>query len=179
MSIRRAERGFNLIEVLVAMALLSTVLLSIVTLFFMGRRNVYSGKQMTRATSVSVHAAEDINALSAREIFEAFTIPADEDPDKHTVAGTEYDESIVRSTDDTSKDDADYGYLARWKALLPASQISGGRVTVVIVPSDPMDGTDVTTSRKLRIRIITEWQEANRYRSVFVETVKFNRRLGV
>jgi len=60
---RRREGGFNLIEVLIAMALLSTVLLSVVTLFFMGRSNVYSGKQLTRATAVSVHANEDIAAL--------------------------------------------------------------------------------------------------------------------
>ena len=38
----RSEAGFNLIEVLIAMALLSTVLLSIVTLFFMGRSLVLS-----------------------------------------------------------------------------------------------------------------------------------------
>ncbi|HUP62171.1 MAG TPA: prepilin-type N-terminal cleavage/methylation domain-containing protein [Thermoanaerobaculia bacterium] len=180
-SAHRGERGFNLIEVLIAMAMLSTVLLAVVTLFFMGRRNVYSGRQMTRATSVVVNAGEDLSALTAREIFEAFTIPANETKGNRTIAGVNYTNAIFRSTTDTSKDNtADgYAYLARWKALLPAERVSGGRVTLVILPSQQADAADVTTARVLRVRVITEWTEATRARHVFSDTVKFNRRLGV
>jgi len=57
---KRNQSGYSLIEVLIAIAITSVVLLTVVTLFYMGRRNVYSGKQMTYAVSVGTRVLEDL-----------------------------------------------------------------------------------------------------------------------
>ena len=184
----RCEAGFNLIEVLIAMALLSTVLLSVVTLFYMGRSNVYSGKQLTRATSVTVHASEDLNALPAKDFFDAFAITSATTTAAagSTVAGINYPSSFTRSTGNcttsgsppvtTCTDDA-RGYLARWYSYLTPDRMTGGKLTLVIMPSDYADTADVTTARLVKIRLVTEWNERNRPRTVVMDTTKFNRSL--
>ncbi len=175
---RRPEAGFNLIEVLIAMALLSTVLLSVVTLFFMGRSNVYSGKQLTRATSVSVHASEDISALSATDLMDSFAIVKGVATGSNTVSGTSYANSIVRSTKTDAGGANDVrGYLTRWKSFLGSDRVLKGNLTLVIMPADYADAADVTTARVIRVRIVTEWSERNRSRNVFMDTAKFNRSL--
>ena len=175
---RRTDAGFNLIEVLIAMALLSTVLLSVVTLFYMGRSNVYSGKQLTRATSVSVHANEDINALSATDLFDAFNVVKGVTPGANTVAGVSYANSIVRSVKvDAGTTNDKKGYLTRWQAYLTPDRVYNGNLTVVMLPTDYADASDVTTARLIRVRLITEWTERQRNRSVAMDTTKFNRSL--
>lgn len=175
---RRTDAGFNLIEVLIAMALLSTVLLSVVTLFYMGRSNVYSGKQLTRATSVSVHANEDVNAMSATDVFDAFNIVKGVTPGANKVAGVSYANSIVRSVKvDAGGTNDKKGYLSRWSTYLTPDRVYNGNLTVVMMPSDYSDASDVTTARLIRIRLVTEWTERNRSRSVTMDTAKFNRSL--
>jgi len=175
---RRPQAGFNLIEVLIAMALLSTVLLSVVTLFFMGRSNVYSGKQLTRATSVAVHASEDMNALSGTDLMESFNIVKGAALASNSVSGVSYPNSIVRSTKvDAGGSNDPRGYLDRWKSFLGADRMLKGNLTLVIMPTDYADATDVTTARLIRVRIVTEWSERNRSRNVFMDMAKFNRSL--
>ena len=71
---RRRVRGYSLIEVLIAMGLLSTVLLVIVTLFFMARSNVYSGKQTTHAVAVGTRIMEDLSSMSVPTVYSTFSI---------------------------------------------------------------------------------------------------------
>src|ERR1051326_571349 len=176
---RRCEAGFNLIEVLIAMALLSTVLLSIVTLFFMGRSNVYSGKQLTRATSVAVHANEDIAALGGADFLSAFNIVAATTTSaSNSVGNVAYPNSIVRSVNvDAGGANDPKGYLARWKGYLTPDRLQSGNLYLVIMPSDLATSTDMTTARLIQVRIVTEWKERTRYRNVFIDTRKFNRSL--
>src|SRR5215213_7942758 len=134
-SARRNERGYNLIELLIAMALLGTILMSIITLFVFGRRNVYSGKQLTRATSVTTQVLEDLQPLNVLQLNTQFLIKSTETPAKVTVAGVTYDKALVRTTDDLTKEESTGPkYLTRWKGLIPAAKMSTGRVTMVIVP---------------------------------------------
>lgn len=169
------QRGYNLVEVLVAMGLLSTVLISIVTLFFMGRANVYSGKQLTRGTSVATSVIEDLGALNPARTYEAFKIDATTTTeDEPKVGTTVYEDAIIRSTDDLSTDVK--GYLARWTELIPAERLTDGRVTLVFQPRSLVDTNDVTTARILRIKIVVQWNESQREREVVLETTKLNRR---
>lgn len=177
-SSRRAERGYNLIEVLIAMALLGTVLLSIVTLFVFGRRNVYSGKQLTRATSVTTQVIEDLQPLNVTNLNNWFAVEADTALEDVTIAGVDYDDVIVRSTDDPTEENNDAAapqYLDRWAALIPDSAMTAGRVTVVIKPDELFTAGDPTTAAIVRLRVITEWNEAARARNVTADVVKFNR----
>ncbi len=169
------QRGYNLVEVLVAMGLLSTVLISIVTLFFMGRQNVYSGKQLTRATSVATSVTEDLSPLNAARTYEAFSIVAATATEAAPKIGTTvYEDAIIRTTDDLTPD-AD-GYLARWAGLIPKERLTEGRVTLVFQPRELVDASDVTTARILRIKVIVQWNESRREREVVLETTKLNRR---
>jgi prepilin-type N-terminal cleavage/methylation domain-containing protein len=173
---RRAERGYNLIELLIAMALLGTILLSIVTLFAFGRRNVYSGKQLTRATSVTTQVLEDLQPLNVITFNNQFKITNTEKPAKHTVAGVTYDKALIRTTDDLTKQDTTGPkYLTRWKDLIPASKMSSARVTLVIIPDQMFTIDDPTTAAVVRLRVVTEWREESRNRTVTAEAVKFNR----
>lgn len=173
---RRAERGYNLIELLIAMALLGTILLSIVTLFVFGRRNVYSGKQLTRATSVTTQVLEDLQPLNVPNLITQFKITSTEKPAKYTVAGVTYNKALIRTTDDLTKQEATGPmYLTRWKGLIPASAVATGKVTLVIVPDNMFTVDDPTTAAVMRMRVVTEWREERRERNVTAELVKFNR----
>jgi len=175
-SSRRAERGYNLIEVLIAMALLGTVLLSIVTLFVFGRRNVYSGKQLTRANSVTTQVIEDLQSVSVLNLNAYFEIDEDTALEDVTIAGVDYEDVIVRSTADLTEEAATGPkYLDRWSKMLPPADITGGRVSVVIKPDQMFTADDPTTAALLRVRVITEWSEAARARNVTADVVKFNR----
>src|SRR5436189_5001412 len=70
----RNIRGYSLVEVLIAVAITGTVLLTVVTLFYMGRRNVYSGKQLTYAVSVGTRMLEDLSAMSSSDVLTSFNI---------------------------------------------------------------------------------------------------------
>src|SRR5258708_28158575 len=61
---RRENRGYSLIEVLVAIAITSVVLLTVVTLFYVGKRNVYGGKQRTYALPLPNPGLEDLSAMT-------------------------------------------------------------------------------------------------------------------
>lgn len=173
---RRGERGYNLIELMIALALLGTILLSIITLFTFGRRNVYSGKQLTRATSVTTQVLEDLQALNIPSFNTQFKITSSEKPAKVTVAGVTYNKALVRTTADLTKQDASGPkYLDRWKALVPSSKLDTAKVTVVIIPEQMFTADDPTTAALVRMRVITEWREERRNRSVTAEVVKFNR----
>lgn len=175
-NIRRAERGFNLIEMLIAIALLGTILLSIVTLFAFGRRNVYSGKQLTRATSVTTQVLEDLQPVNVATFNTQFLITSTETPGTKTVAGVAYPDALTRSTDDLSKEEpTGPKYLSRWKALIPEDRLAGGRVTLVIMPEQMFTANDPTTAAVVRLRVVTEWNEAARNRNVTADLVKFNR----
>ena len=172
---RASERGYNLIEVLVATALLGTVILSILTLFVLGRRNVYSGKQMTRATSVATHVSEDLTPLSSDEIWTAFNVTTTTTATSPTINGVAYTNVLVRTTAEAGSANDAGGYLQRWKDLLPASAITNGKVTLIMIPTDLATPNDYTSARIVRIRILTEWAETTRKRNVMLETIKLNR----
>src|SRR5712692_5968412 len=71
---KKREFGYSLVEVLIALAITSIVLLTVVTLFYMGRRNVYSGKQRTYAVSVGTRVLEDLSAMTYSDIQTNFNI---------------------------------------------------------------------------------------------------------
>lgn len=189
-SIRRGQLGYNLVEVLIAMALLGVVMISIFTLFYMGRRNVYGGKQMSQAIAVATEAIEDLSALNKQQIYNgafgiaatsaggAFTIPA-------AVTGGQsyaYTNSNIRSTSatfiasppaDISTQNTPPGLLTKWTGLL-GTKLANGTVTVVLTPdSDPTNNpAKYGTATLLRARVFVRWLENGRTREVVLDTVK-------
>src|SRR5882757_10282898 len=83
------QRGYSLVEVLIAMAITSVVLLTVVTLFYMGRKNVYSGKQMTVAAASGTQILEDLSTMTAQDLGTNFNI------DDNTTLGTVTLQNVV------------------------------------------------------------------------------------
>ena len=175
---RNAERGYNLVEVLIAMAILGTVVMSILTLFVFGRRNVYSGRQMTRATSVGTHVIEDITPLTPEEFYTAFNILPATTMGTNTVAGVSYPNSIIRNTANyTAPTPPARNYFGAWNALLTTDRIEGGTITLVIMPRDLGTAGNPTTARRLVIRAVTQWRESARQRQVALDITKLNTKI--
>lgn len=170
---RSGERGYNLVEVMVAMAILASVLLSILTLFIFGRRNVYSGKQLTRANSVATRVAEDLVPLNRDTFYSAFGITNSTALTSPTIGGIAYTDVAVVSTADTSVDPQDY--LTNWGNLVTAADFAQGKVTLIIEPTMFTSGSTFTTADIVKIRIVVEWREGGRSRSVVLDTVKIDR----
>src|SRR2546428_3873467 len=94
----RTQSGYSLVEVLIALAITSIVLLTVVTLFYMGRRNVYSGKQMTYAVSVGTRMLEDLSNWVSSDVLSNFNIDDTTATATVTVNGVTYASSLLRDT---------------------------------------------------------------------------------
>jgi len=199
---RRGEAGYNLVEVMIAMGLLATVLVSIVALFVMGRRNVYSGKEMTAAVSMSTRVAEDLSGMTVEEVYNAFGIDStsttaltgsgfnvtvNNTAPKDALTFNTYTGSIIRRTSDTldtspTGNDAG-GFLTRWKTEMDQNlRFANGAVNVVLTPrmppvTNPVTALSVSTATVLRIRVLVRWQEESRPRQLIIDSVKTKRPL--
>jgi prepilin-type N-terminal cleavage/methylation domain-containing protein len=190
------QHGYSLVEVIIAMGVLSSVLLSVITLFFMARRNVYSGKQMTHAISVNTRIMEDLSSMSVTNIYSNFNVASDASLGTVTVAPTSlpdssYDGSLKRSTTSVSSGSGCTGttqvvfandpnsYLKRWycQMMNTSNQLQNGSISVIITPRQPSPAGTVTpgNATTVRIRTIIRWQEAMRPRQVVMDTVKVRR----
>jgi len=169
-----AERGYSLIETLIAMAILATVLMSVLALFVWGRKNVYSGRQMTRAVSVGTRVMEDLSALTRENVQDGFNLSG-ATPATVTVGGVEYTNSVIRLSSDTTNDT--FGYLARWHNLMRQQNFSRGLITLVITPVDPtaVGAASITLSPIYRVRVYVQWNEEARRRSIILDTTKVDR----
>ena len=178
---RRSESGYNLVETLLAMAILGVILMSVVTLFFIGRRNVYSGKQMSAANAVAIRVLEDLSLMTATDVLDNFRLGT-ATLANNTVAGVSYPNSILRDTDATisaATNDAS-GYLSRWKGLVDtAGELPSGRVVLILTPQSPTDNSTmplrITTAQVVRIRGVIEWSEGIRRRNVTFDSSKLQR----
>jgi prepilin-type N-terminal cleavage/methylation domain-containing protein len=179
----RSERGFNLVEVLIAMSLLGTVLMTILTLFYMGRKNVYSGKQTSVAVSIASHAMEDLSARSKLDVLTAFNAstaglgPVDIDTST-TMATDTYGGSIMRLSSraddvDAAKNDP-RGLLKKWSDEAKA-RLGKSLVAVVLTPQKPIPTADPVTaanSTVMRVRVLVRWNEGKRRREVILDSAK-------
>ncbi len=197
---RREASGYSLIEVLIAIAITSVVLLTVITLFYMGRRNVYSGKQQTIAVASGTQILEDLSTMTAQDLGSnfnindgtalstvtlqgvadgvngqlAFTNSVGRDSSNCTVASTT--PYAITCTDDPN------GYMTKWLRLLsPAGDrnevLTNPVVGLVLRPRNPTDNAKAfSTARFIRARVYVSWEEAqNRRRYAFFDTTKVNR----
>jgi prepilin-type N-terminal cleavage/methylation domain-containing protein len=177
------QRGYSLIEVLIAIAITSVVLLTVVTLFYMGRRNVYSGKQMTYAVAVGTRVLEDLSTMTADDLMSNFKFDDNTTLTKVTlnkVAGVgqiSFDNSIARDTGTIDTTTDPNGYLAAWKKEIDPTKLSGATVGIIITPRTPALATaPVSTAMYTKVRVYVAWDEAaNRRRFAFFDTTKVRR----
>ena len=183
---RNNERGYNLIEVLIAIAVLGMILVSITTLFYFGRANIYSGKMMTMAVSVATDSVEDLSQLTAQDIYTAFGIDGSVALGDYQIDGIWYEDAMIRSTDATIcaspptdiSTEGGTALLTAWNAdIVTEKKMAEGTVTLVMQPRSPTSiGTATDPARKiLRLRIIVRWVEAQRQRAIVFDSVRYRR----
>ena len=188
------QRGYNLIELLVAIAILGVILLSVLSLFVFGRRNVYSGKQMTVAIAIGTRALEDLAPLTKSDIYAGVFDIKDTDTGATSVKfgnpQQTYNNAAVRSTDattvsgyaDISKQKTDGPlFLDKWKDQLQETLADGskrprlynGAVTLVMMPrADTNSPPQFGSATVMQMRVIVSWTENNRRREVILDSVK-------
>ncbi len=191
----RREAGYNLVETLIAMALLGTVLIGIVTLFVFGRSNVYSGKQMSAAVSVATRVMEDVSILTLTDVVAFFNLAgltgANYTGANQKIGNENYTNTIFVTVAGTKVAGTPSGglvtggttithatglsYLSNWAALMPSDKFKDGRITFVIRPYRNGTADTINNSNILQIRTIVEWNEARRPRKVVLDTVKVDR----
>jgi prepilin-type N-terminal cleavage/methylation domain-containing protein len=183
---RENERGFNLIEVIVAMGLLGTVLVAIMTLFFWGRQHVYAGRQLTKANALGTRVLEDMSPLTKQDIYNGlFAIDDTAAGTSVTIAGVTYANARIRSTNATliasppsdiqTQKSGGPDLLGKWTTQL-GSNLQDGSVTLIMQPKiDPANASPNETfggSQLLQLRVLVMWREAKRNRSLEIDSVK-------
>ncbi len=170
---RNSERGFSLVETLIAMAILGTVLISILTLFVLGRKNVYSGKQMSQAVAVGTRVLEDLSPMTIQSVMTNFGFTDATALTTNGVGGVSYPNSAVVTTVGATT-----GYLGRWAQLVPTSVMTNGKVSLVAIPTDPTNaGAKWSTAQYMQIIVVVEWFETGRDRTAVFRTAKVQRGL--
>lgn len=177
---RSLQAGYNLIEVLVAVAITGVVIMSIFTVITLARRNVYSGKQLSAGNAVATRVLEDLSMMSATDIVLNFNLPTNSSSyTANTVDSVSYPGSTLRDTSGTINTTNDpSGYLARWKTLLGTgdAQFFNPRVVLVITPASSTNNSDyAATAQVIRVRGFVEWSEGIRRRNVSFESSKLQR----
>ncbi len=184
-SAEQRDSGYSLIEVLIAIAILGVVLLAVVTLFFMGRSNVYSGRQMTQGVALGTHVMEDISQMTMQDFYTAFNIDGTTTLGNVDVDTTRawpndlYSGAILRQSSNITSTTDPGGYLARWNTeMVNNNKLGQGSISLVMIPTNP-NPTSATVSAgnntMLRIRVLVRWMEAQRPRQVIFDTVKTQR----
>ena len=197
---RRKANGYSLIEVLIAVAITSVVLLTVITLFYMGRRNVYSGKQQTVAVASGTQILEDLSTMTAQDLGINFSMDDATPLVTITLQGVAdgpngqlaFDNSIGRdSSNCTVATTTPYaiactndptGYMAKWlRTLVPqantSSVLTNPVIGLVFTPRSPaVIANQFTTARFIRARVYVSWEEGSkRRRYAFFDTTKVNR----
>lgn len=155
----RPESGFSLVEVIVALGLLSGVLIAVAGLLVIGNRDVTSGRKTSSALAIGRSFLEEVETLGYHQAYELYGGSGD------------------APTHSVRSDDAGEPEAARWQAELDALLTGGTTDPVaefvfesVSAPGDPQPNLE--DSRGIRVRIRVRWSEGLRQRSVELCMVK-------
>lgn len=144
------ERGFSLVEVILALGLLAMVLLSISGLFVLGGRQVKSGRQSTQALSVARAIVEEMEGWSFRQTYERYG----------------FDGSQTAYVVDTRTN----GYARKWQDALDGA-LAGAWATIELVslgnPPQPLSATAA-----IRVLVTVHWEETGRQRQLRLGMVR-------
>jgi prepilin-type N-terminal cleavage/methylation domain-containing protein len=155
------DRGFSLVEVLVAMGLLAGVLITTAGLFIVGGKQVKSGRTSSEALAVGKEIHEDMVGWGYGQLWGMFG----------------YDGQATTYTVDTRT----CGACAAWQATLATklgpSAFANIRLdsvgTVAGAPTNFADGSGGVLAKAVRISVTVNWTEVpGRARSVTLGTTR-------
>lgn len=155
------RKGYNLIEVLVAIALLAWVVLVVAGLFIWGQRGIYSGKQQTKAVALGQKIYEDLNSLEFPNKYAIFQ--ATDGQSSKTIT---YKTTSANPFSDTNQPVL-FAIFNTWiNSLKDLSENS--KIICTLTPKRPKSGTTATFGNCLFIQydLIIEWTQLQRTRRV-------------
>ncbi len=149
---RRTERGFSLIEVVIALGLLAGVLISISGLFVIGGSQVKSGRSSSEALAVGRTILEEMNRWALKQSYQVYG---------YTGSATSY-------TIDTRTN----SYATKWQPTL-TSKLGNGYAIIQLESLGP-DPTKppMDASKAIRVLVTVNWDEGARHRTVQLGTVR-------
>ena len=147
------ERGFSLVEVIIAIGVLAGVLVSISSMFILGGRQVKTGKTITEATTICHDIMETFDQKSFVGLYKDF-------------GAADTDSSVsVSSTTALSK-------LNPWQAEI-TRKLDGGSATALIEAVGTGSPTQFKDAVAVKLTITTNWTELGRPQTVTITTLRF------
>lgn len=187
---RRNEAGFNLVELLIAIAVLGIILLAVLGLFSMGQRNVYAGRQASKAITLGNQVLEDLAPMNRQMIWQgAFNIASNSTgsnfslPRASGLTPMSFTNSVIRTTNtalpvpsqaDASTQNTPPGLLTKWSQRAANAGLSDASISLILTPAMTTSGVPLNfgNAQLLRIRVLVRWNEGNRPREAVWDTVK-------
>ena len=160
---RRDERGFSLVEVVIALGLLAGVLIAIAGMFIIGGRSVKSGRKSSEALAAGREILEEMNAWAFDQLWSKFGY-----------AGT----AKTYTADTKTCVTAD---CTEWQSALVAKLGSTAHATIkidsvaqgVLAVPDFVDGGGEVTAKNVRLTVNVLWTEVpGRNRQVAIVTTR-------
>lgn len=149
---RRGAAGFSLAEVVVALGLLASVLISVAGLLVLGNRQVSSGRSRSEALALARDVVEQMKSWSFDRTTAAFD--GECGCDLATAA------CAIDSTCSVT--------AAPWQALL-MDTLGNGRIEILL---ESLDGSALSAASGVRITVEVGWNEATLHREVRLATVR-------
>ncbi len=165
---RRRQSGFSLIEVLVAVALLSVILLALFSLVSMGVQRAYSGKKMTEATILAQAAMERANVYEAHKLLGAANTATTASQTWTRTASSTTPAAVTGTTTEAIERDA-------WRRLLADANLQAyddRPATLTVAMTAVPDTRTFATATMVRIQVdLTYFEWGTRRRQVRLQTL--------
>lgn len=154
---RRSERGFSLVELVIALGLLAGVLLSIAGLFSVGAKQLKSGRTSSSALASGRLILEEMNGWGFRQTYSLLGFDG---------ANNAYTLDTRTSTNE---------FAVKWRDAIHQS-LDPNAYALVQVSALKQSGTpdplNSNNTRSIRVAVTVFWNELARQRSVTVGTVR-------
>ena len=173
---RRAQRGFSMAEVLVAVALLSVIILALFGLVTAGVQRAYSGRKMTEATVLAQAVLERANIEGPQDLLNGAAIDS--------IAGDSGARGEWRMTNGVVTPAAESGSTLpvternAWRSLLAnsglPSRAGAPAILTVTMTAMPDTGTPRTfaNAAAVRVQVDVVWTEfEGRTRQIRLQTL--------
>lgn len=149
---RSDERGFSLLEVILALGMLAAVLVSTTGLLVMGSYQTKSGRTASEALSVARTILEEMQGWGFQQTYLAYGLNG----------------SAASYTIDTRTN----SYTAKWQSTLDAKLRNS--YAIVELESMSMSGTPppLASTQTIGITVRIFWEERKRSRNIQVRTVR-------
>lgn len=160
---RGGERGFSLVEIVIALGLLAGVLIAIAGLFIMGGRSVKSGRTSSEALTLGKEIIEEMNGWGFSQLWGNFGL-----------AGTSAKSYTVDTSSCVTAD------CTSWQSTLASKLGATAHATIKLdvvsqtgVATPDFVTAGVVTAKNVRITVNVLWtQVAGRNRQVAVVTTR-------